>query len=54
MNAEPEWMDEFEQTSGGLVCKRCHASVPQLGAHPGAHVEWCRRVEQAVRRTVGG
>lgn len=50
---ESRWAGEFEQSSTGLVCKRCHAAVPQLGAHPEKHVQWCKAVELTVRRQTG-
>lgn len=50
---ESRWAGEFEQSSSGLVCKRCHSSVPQLGSHSAKHVEWCKAVEHVVGRVRG-
>jgi hypothetical protein len=37
--------DRFDHCRAGLVCKICHATVPNMGSHPEEHLEWHQRLD---------
>lgn len=45
-DGEPDYMDEYEVSTNGLVCKRCHSLVPRMGSHPRAHLEWHKALDE--------